>query len=474
MKKYWIYFLCLGTLCVSGCEDFLSVGVPKDQLVSESVFESDSHASAALMGIYAQMYNNGNNTYNIPFQSGLASDELTNHSTNGGAVLLYQNDLQAFDALTNSFWNNGYNFIYQANAIQEGCDESSSLSPALKRQLMAEASFIRAFWYFYLVNFYGAIPILTTTDYKSNARASRSPVSEVYKLIITDLIYAADNLNPGYVDKTGLNIYNERVRPNQAAAQALLARVFLFDQKWREAEEFSTKVIENKDLYDIVPLNEVFLKNNRAAIWQLPPVVDNNLATQEGKMFILTARPLSNALNNCSSLSPQMLAAFDYPDKRMQQWVGQFSDTSGTDKAIYYFPYKYKIRESSNPLEYSTVLRLAEQYLIRAEARVRLGDINGAIDDLNFIRSRAEIEDVTTRNAEELLGLILHERQVELFTEWGHRWLDLKRTGQVHVVMSHITPEKGGGNWVNFKQWWPIPRNEVENNPNLEQNPGYN
>src|SRR5438552_17436425 len=111
-------------------------------------------------------------------------------------------------------------------------------------------------------------------------------------------------------------------------------------------------------------------------------------------------------------------------------------------------------------------LRLAEQYLIRAEARTQENNISSAQTDLNVIRSRAGLGPVTASDKASLLAAILHERQVELFTEWGHRWFDIKRTGTVDATMTVVTSQKGG-TWNTNQQWYPIPQSELQNDVNL-------
>src|SRR5690606_29156305 len=126
--------------------------------------------------------------------------------------------------------------------------------------------------------------------------------------------------------------------------------------------------------------------------------------------------------------------------------------------------------------EYSMMLRLGEQYLIRAEARAKQGNLASAISDLDAIRDRAglpliaDINPAISQNA--LLDLILHEREVELFSEWGHRWFDLIRAGHADERMVIVTPSKGG-TWEITDQLLPIPYNEILLNVNLIQNPGY-
>jgi hypothetical protein len=120
------------------------------------------------------------------------------------------------------------------------------------------------------------------------------------------------------------------------------------------------------------------------------------------------------------------------------------------------------------------VLRLSEQYLIRAEAEANVGDSTDAISDLNVIRARAGLSSYADTTQGSLLSAILHERQVELFTEWGHRWFDLCRSGNAISVMSTVCPQKGGTwNPNGYQVLFPIPKTELINDVNLTQNPGY-
>ena len=455
------------------CEEFVTIDPPRDQVVADVVFNDAGHANAALTAIYTGMAFNGELSYHIPLLSGLSADELTNHTQDGPIKLMYQNNLQPLSAPTNIFWNNGYNFIFHANVVWEGCERSTQLNEVIKKQLQAEARFIRAFWYFYLVNFYGDVPLLTTTDYRINALAPRSPVSEVYSQIIADLEFATTNLNPWYVYATGINTYDQRLRPNQSTANALLARTYLFTKEWQKAAQMASSVIGQTSLYDTVSMQEVFLRNNREAIWQLPNIL-SNAGTPEAQRFILTGRPSGSGVNNCTTLAPQLLAAFEDGDLRRENWIGTFVDGSITPNETYYFPYKYKDRNTTNHFEYTTPFRLAEQYLIRAEAFAKSGEMEQALADLNLVRKRAGLAPLPMMSLDNFNETLLHERQVELFSEWGHRWLDLKRTGMVDEVMQLVTPLKDDGIWNSDKQLWPIPQRELESNINLWQNTGYN
>jgi hypothetical protein len=143
----------------------------------------------------------------------------------------------------------------------------------------------------------------------------------------------------------------------------------------------------------------------------------------------------------------------------------------------YYYPYKYQIGRSQASItgpyiEYYMVLRLAEQYLIRAEAEANgAGNgINDAIVDLNYIRSRANLLPYAGPvDQNSVLNAIFHERQIEFFSEWGHRWLDLKRTGQAVTTLSAAKKI----NILSSSLLYPIPISELQADPNLSQNPGY-
>jgi len=134
------------------------------------------------------------------------------------------------------------------------------------------------------------------------------------------------------------------------------------------------------------------------------------------------------------------------------------------------FAHKYKaIFSVTESLEYSILFRLAEQYLIRAEARAQLGNSIGSQNDLNLIRSRAGLPDISVNTREELLIAILHERFVEFFTEQGHRWFDLKRMDKAKEVLSPLK-----NNWKDTDILLPLPEMELELNPSLKpQNSGY-
>jgi hypothetical protein len=172
-------------------------------------------------------------------------------------------------------------------------------------------------------------------------------------------------------------------------------------------------------------------------------------------------------------LNDSLVTTFEPSDQRRIDWVDSVI-VSGT---TYYYPYKYKNDSVNGPItEYETVLRLGEQYLIRAEAEAYgSAGTAAAIADLNTIRNRAGLLPYSgATDQTSVLNAIYHERRVELFTEWGHRWLDLKRTNMANTIMgTDGACAAKDGTWSSNAQLYPVPLYDLQTDPSLVQNPGY-
>ena len=474
-----IKYLLIVTLmtCCGSCKKLVETTPPATNLVSESVYASDATASAAVTGIYEQMMEGSKSIGGPQSMSSLlavTADEFNVYPNSNQTLLdAYSNSVSSTS--TSVLWNELYNYIYLSNAAIEGLSKHTGVTSSMRDQLLGESKFIRAFIHFYLVNIFGDVPLVLTSDYRVNESIARTPSSLIYQQIIADLKDAQLLLSDNYLTPNG-SITSERVRPNKAAATALLARAYLYTQKWDSTAIQATAIINSVSEYNLTSLDSAFLKNSNEAIWQLQPV-QPGYNTYDGYTYVLTPYG-PNPFVWPFYLSKQLLSAFETGDSRFTNWVGLF--TSGTDS--FYFPYKYKIKGGplSTPLnEYLMVLRLSEQYLIRAEAEANgaPGGSGAAITDLNIIRNRAGLPSYAgATDPISVLNAIYHERQVELFAEWGHRWLDLKRTGTVNSVMGspgNVCQFKGG-TWSDDWQVYPVPRADIVADPNLTQNPGYN
>ncbi|PSL28094.1 RagB/SusD family nutrient uptake outer membrane protein [Chitinophaga ginsengisoli] len=464
IQKY-LHLIVLYSICVCGtaCKKLVEVAPPKTQLVTTNVFENNSTATAALTSIYGQI----SSLSDLSWLTGMSSDEFLNYSTTQSCINVYGNSLIESDAslLSNFSWNPQYQFIYQANAVIEGLQRSTGVSDQIKNQLRGEALFIRALMHFYLANLYGPIPVVTTTDYSNNLKLSKTNVADVYKFIITDLTESVDLLSDNFVNAAN-NPTTDRVRPTKWAAYALLARVYLHNKDYANAKIQATKVIDNSITFMIVKdLNSVFTMNSQETIWSIMPPPGRGYDTDEARKYILTSAP--NQTTGVS-LSYLLLSSFEPGDKRMNSWVGEYVDN--TSNVTYCFPYKYKILTDASISEYSIVLRLAEQYLIRAEAEAQLEEFANSVADINVIRARAGLSDLPIMSKQDLLNSVLHERQIELFSE-GFRWFDLKRRDDFELLMNKIAVKKGVV-WNDYQQLYPIPASDVKSS-NIVQNNGY-
>lgn len=482
IKSYYpSLWMLVALLSCASCSKLVAVDPPNTSINGDNVFNENSTAIAVLTGIYSNMSTSlinstGGSLTNIGFLSGLTGDEFKLFNpTDGSFGLYYNNDIPA----TDNTWQGIYNIIFIVNDALEKLPQSNGLTPSVRNQLIGEARFMRAFCYFYLVNLYGDVPLALTTDYTVTRILPRTSTVKVYQQVIADLEVAQSLLSNQFVGGDAITSTIERVRPTAWAAKALISRVFLYVGDYAQAEAQATQLIENNNgLFHLTDLDNTFLSNSPEAIWQLQPVglaINNKANTADGVFYNLL--PLFPG-NYIVYLNENLLKSFDSRDLRHSHWIGSLS----YEGQVYYFPYKYKAGFEPLPTrEYATVLRLSEQYLIRAEARIRQGNnIPGGLADLNTVRDRATDHSVTPSmrlppwsldlSRDEALFAVEQERRWEFFSEWGHRWLDLKRTARIDAVLSTIKP-----GYQATDQLFPIPQADINLNPSLvgHQNPGY-
>lgn len=449
------YLLIIGI--ASSCQSFVEVDLPKSQLTTESVFEDYNTAVAALTNIYTSIREKGILTggqLGISNQLGNYADEITCvDNPSKASYNFYRNSLLPTNTYVTGYWNAAYNQIYAANLVIQGAKSSKNLTVQQKDQLEGEALFIRALLHFYLTNIFGDIPYATQTDYKQNSIISKTSVDQVYRLVVTDL-HDASALLSSKDDNSG------RLQPSVSAAQALLSRVYLYLKAYPEASNSASAVLNQSSEYKLENISNVFLISSSETIWQLQSELTGQ-NTADGAFFIFTSVPPPSV-----SLDSQLVSSFNAADLRKTNWIKSVTKGSQT----YFHSYKYKEKDfTATSKEYAIVLRLAEQYLIRAEARAYQGDLIGAKEDLNKIRNRAGLNNVAAVTQQEILDAIHLERRWELFTEYGHRFFDLKRSGKLDSSLNGIKP-----GWNSSDALFPLPQNELTANPNLRpQNTGY-
>ncbi|HTI93178.1 MAG TPA: RagB/SusD family nutrient uptake outer membrane protein [Puia sp.] len=474
LNKKFLPFLIGIIALLPACKKLVAIDEPINSLTSTEIFATDDQANSAMAAVYSQMINNNYSWFSSGLMTeypGFSADEFNSSEI---STYIYSQNRLTRDSSSWIIWNTPYTTIYNANAVIEGIAASTAatLHDSLRQRLTGEAKFVRALAYFYLTNLYGDVPMVLTIDFNKTTKLSRMPQAQVYQQIVSDLKDAQSALAADYSVAGG-----ERIRPNKMAATALLARVYLYTKDYPDAAAQASTVIGNSSHYTLVnDPNGVFLKNSTEAIWQLQQnisVPNQGNATGEGLLFL--PNPLNTGVVSTASLTDQLLTSFEPGDLRRQDWV----DSTIYGGITYYFPYKYKVGaynhvDGGEATEYYMVLRLAEQYLIRAEAEANgaPGGAAAAIQDLDVIRTRAGLPALpASLAADQLAAAIAHERQIELFAEWGHRWLDLKRTGQAHAVLS-VLPGKQPWHG-DYQLLYPIPTPELQSDPNLTQNPGY-
>lgn len=457
--KFIIMAVCIlmAMLSMYSCDNFVEVDIPNSQLTAKGVFEEKATANAAMTDIYSKIRDGGlltGSATGLSHVLGNYADELDYYGNpQNETAEFYSNSLIATSPNVKRLWDNSYNQIYATNAVIEGVENSVNLPVIDRDQLKGEALFVRALIHFYLANLYGDIPYITTTDYIQNQHVSRIPIADIYESIRTDLEEATQLLPEDYA-------VADRTRPNKFTGHALLARVNLYAGLWNEASAEASVVMNNTALYaSEQELDKTFLKESTATIWQLAPVFSGGNALESGTFNFTMGPPPMSALSN------DLMTAFTVGDLRKLHWTKAVGDGS----TVWYHPFKYKYDNTGSSFEYSIIFRLGEMYLIRAEARAHSGDLFGAKEDLNVIRSAAGLENTSALTQDEILEAILRERRLELFTEFGHRFFDLKRFNMIQPVLSAIKP-----GWDAHDVLFPIPEAELNLNPNLRpQNQGY-
>jgi len=438
------------------CKKYLEIDLPKDQITSDAVFNNAANTLSAVNGLYTfALKPSSFLTYQGDFLGGITADE-------------FQYGLNTYDDFMNNsiapanydllnIWRIFYQVIYQANNIIEKVP-GSPVADSTKAKYMAEAKIFRAFCHLYLTSYFGDVPLIKTTDVAITSVAPRTPKADVLKAIVADLTEAESVLPVGSV-RNG--------RFNKWMATALLARTYLYQKDWVNAEAKATALISSTaDFMLVTDLSKVFLRGSKEAIWQV------NTAGGTNDNYTILAPTMvptgSTALTRVTQMRKELFNAFETGDARKTNWVGTIT-ISGTTVN---YDYKYKsIATPTNSalIEDLMLLRLAEQYLIRAEARAQQNKLPGAIDDINAIRARAGLAGISysTSQANTLLA-VEQERRVELFGEgYGHRWIDLVRTGRVDAVMTAEKPTT----WKTTSSLFPIPSTQLINNPALTPNP---
>lgn len=432
----------------TACEDFLEQ-TPVDIITDDQVIIDGESAEAAILGVYSRMQTAGMFGTRLITDPGVLSDELTHSGSFPSIAEMDANNVSSANATIDDIWQQAYTAIYQANNIIEllqSDTEFSGLTADARAVIIGEARFLRALSHFALTNLWGAVPIVTTSDLIANSSVSRDPASEVMSFVITEAALAATELSGA---EFGVDNVDGQFRANEWAAKALQARALLYDNQLAQAGQIANDIIENGP-FELAP--------NYGSLFASGPAQNSEIIfgffysalDQSGLAFqFLPSGRFEFAV------SPQLLAAYESGGEDARALVA----VNEGDNALRSYVNKY--RDISTGTDGTIIFRLAEMYLIRAEANAGTAS---ALDDLNTLRTRAGVAPVTGSSIDNILA----ERFIELAFE-GHRWYDLRRTGNLVTTMSAINSD-----FTINDELLPVPQRDILQNANLlPQNNGY-
>lgn len=487
MKKYRYNFkpllLLLTLSLVFGCsEDFLE-DTKEYNIDSENYFNSEQDYYNALIGVYDILQS----TYVNVLLGEIASDNTLSGGESATDVIGFQqvDEMQHTPVNDNldDVWDWNFAGVQRANYILEFQDKTDFEG---KEQLLAETRFLRAYFTFELVKWFGPIPLKGDERFELGDETSipRSPVSEVYDQIESDLQYAIQHL-----DYTAPQVG----RATKGAAQALLGKAYLYQEQFTESSQVLTDLIENGpySLSDFDTLFEQEGENNEESVFEIQYTGEEGagfgcLQCSEGNVAVgfQGIRNYSGPVFESGySFNVPVQEAYDMFSENdirkdlsildIEAWAEETGATySEGYKHTGYFNRKYLPRKNDNmgdanltqPNNYRAI-RYADVLLMAAEALVRgNGDETRARTYLNRVRERANLEPVT-ESGNNLLEIIYTERRLELIGE-GHRFFDLVRTGRAAQAIDGFTTGK--------HELFPVPLEEIEfSQGNWNQNPGY-
>jgi len=498
MKKYRInniklFLIGIFAIYFVSCSDFLDKN-PLDQISSESFWQNESEVDMALTGVYARL-----RSFTFGHKDG--SFDVMAGDAYGTVLSLSQGNIEPTSgSLVTTIYNDCYRGISSCNFFLDNLEEAPI--DATKLNLYkAEVMFLRALFYFTLTDHYGGVPLYTSTVTIDEAFVKQSSKEAVIDQVIADLDYAIATL-PDVAYSDGHAV--------KGSALALKARVLLYNEQWAEAASVANQVIQDGkySLYD--NFRTLFLSvgqsNNPEIIFStrfLEPDITHNLDIRWSWHGILnplqqlidafectdglpiTESPLYNPDNWRLNRDPRCLMTVKAYEDKVINSAGVEMGFNYNNVGNGYNPVKY-CNWDKLPIDYSTIsdrdwilIRYAEVLLMYAEAQNEASGPDASVyEAVNEVRARPGVEMPPIPDGlsqEEMRQRIRDERRVELALE-GFRWSDIRRWRTAEDYIPTITDIGGAQRKFDPSKHYllPFPQTEMDINPNLEQNPGYN
>lgn len=432
-------------LLLSSCKDFLDVE-PRDSVSDDATVVDEASAQTAVRGVYRELGDDA--YYGSLFQTiGYLSGD--NIQWTGSQSIIQQfisHSVKGDNTNVATVWAGIYSTINRANQVIDKVPgvTDATFTQDEKNALVGEAYFIRALAYFDMARTWGGVQLVLkgTTNIGDTKGLKRSTLEQTYAQVLSDL-QTAEPLLPETTN---------RYRATRKTVWALLARFYLYQKNWAQAEVYASKLIGDAEYRLIKPYSAFFANNVVAtdeSIFEISYSA-NNINAHRGYW-----QPPANGGTRQWAPNDAFIALVNDPA------VGgnRNAAVAITNQGLWYGNFYYR----SPATDPAYVLRIAEQYLIRAEARAQQTNLEGALTDLDAVRDRAGLTASTATSQGDILLAIENERRLEFAFE-PHRWYDLVRTGRVAAVLG-LTDER--------RYVMPIPAIELSADNALEPNPGY-
>lgn len=528
MKRYKGLALALGLgLSAGACDDSFLNTVPPD-VVSDALFWTQEKDAVLAVNALYQLYQSGNNnrTSRIAYAIESASDNAWAQKSFDNWYSIGQGTATPLNGNVGEFWADSYRSIRRANEILANIDRIPNINADLKKRLIAETRFHRAFHYNYLINLFGDVPLILEPieDIEESKNATRTPKAQIIEQIFQDLDAAAPDLPLTYPS-------SDYGRVTRGAALAYKARAALWANRWAEAAAAAQAVI-NLNQYVLEPVygnltrypgdesREIIFADRRAkSIRGQGAFGDYGPRSFQGGSTFTPLRalvdfyqmedglsidesPLFDAANPYENRDPRMYATLLYPGAMFDgvvfnslpssttadQVKSDFNATATGYQFIKYVDPADKNDRGNSGIDF-ILMRYADVLLMYAEAKIELNQIDQSVyDAINAVRTRAGMPAIVGPLSQaELREIVRYERRVELAFE-GLRLFDIRRWGIAEQVMDgqhygiDYIDEDGTLQTIpaDLRSFdaardmlWPIPQQELDLNPELGQNPGY-
>ena len=468
MKKYIIKsvvaVMCFATFSSCNIDDVK----PFNQLTAENVVRDELSAQGVLNGIYSGWKVLDLNSFPLHLEALGTVGNFT--GSVAGSTGFNSNQVLPENAYISNLYNAHYKIINGSNfLIQElEAGKAVGISESSKTEMLAQAKFHRAMAYFNLLRYFGEYfdassqyGVVVRTNFANGLEYSpRSSVAATYSLILSDLDYAMNN-GPQYV---------EHYRVGQVAATALLARVQLYRGEYAAAETLAGIVIDNAEGYELEDSYASIFSNGYNSSEVIFAIYNDIPPSSGSGMYQASRTKYSNAFKDIADAQVPGEGSLDETGSGFDpRFSFAYSDATKGINLNGKYPANENVATSTRSTLY--YIRLAEMYLIRAEAIARSnGDLDAAFADVNTLRLRAGVDEKETTDKATLLNYIRQEKMLEMFYENGESWFDLIRYHKAGDL--NAFDEKSS--LTSSKQFiLPIGINVLTGNNLMIQNPGY-